>query len=297
MAASSGKVTSIFRHSLFKDKVAIVTGGGTGIGKAITQELLYLGCNVLIASRKTEKLEEASKEMQSWLKSIGKEESQLRFAKCNIREEQEVKDLMSTTLDNFGQIDFVVNNGGGQFLSPASNISKKGWDAVIETNLTGTFMVCREAYSHWMEDNGGAIVNIIADMWKGFPYMSHTGAARSAVDNLTKSLAMEWVASGVRVNAVAPGTVYSKTASANYGEKKVFEHTAKCSPYFRNGTVEEISSSVCFLLSPGARFITGASLRVDGAQSLYMTPMLVVPEHTKMPSYTWEMDLKEQDDS
>jgi len=290
-------VSSVLRPSLFKDKVAIVTGGGTGIGKAITHELLYLGCNVMIASRKKSNLEEASSELQGWLKHHGHNESQLGIAQCNIRQESEVKNLIAATLDRYGKLDFVVNNGGGQFLSPASNITSKGWHAVIETNLTGTFMMCREAYTQHMEANGGAIVNIIADMWKGFPYMSHTGAARSAVDNLTKSLALEWVHDGVRVNAVAPGTVYSKTASDNYGEQKIFEKAAKRSPYFRNGSVEEISSSVCFLLSPAASYITGATLRVDGGQSLYNCATLMVPEHNNIPAYTWENDEQDSNDT
>lgn len=295
--ATSGKVlSSVLRPTIFKNKVAIVTGGATGIGRGITEELLYLGCNVMIASRKKEKLQEASTEMKSWLKQNGSPESQISYTQCNIRQEQEVEQLVSSTLEHFGRLDFLVNNGGGQFLSPAAAISAKGWHAVIETNLTGTFFMCREAYSQWMEDHGGSIVNIIADMWKGFPYMSHTGAARSAVDNLTKSLAMEWVHSGVRVNAVAPGTVYSKTASDNYGEKKVFELAAKKSPYFRNGSIEEISGPVCFLLSPAASFITGATLRVDGAQSLYMSPTISVPEHDKIPPYTWAADAHTQNE-
>ncbi|XP_005099679.3 peroxisomal trans-2-enoyl-CoA reductase [Aplysia californica] len=297
MTASVGKVvTSVFRPLLFKNKVAIITGGATGIGKAITQELLYLGCNVMIASRKVDSLEKAETELQAWLRRHGRSESQLQTVPCNIRKEQEVQNLISSTLDKFGQLDFVVNNGGGQFLSPARDISTKGWQAVIETNLTGTFLMCREAYTQWMEDNGGAVVNIIANMWNGFPFVSHTGAARSAVDNLTKSLAIEWVHSGVRINAVAPGTIYSTTASANY-EYDVFAETEKLQPYRRHGSVEEVSGAVCFLLSPAARFVTGATLRVDAAQSLYNCPTLVVPEHDKMPVYTWETDVQEQSDN
>ena len=101
----------------------------------------------------------------------------------------------------------MVNNGGGQFLSPAESISTKGWNAVIETNLTGTFYMCRAAYKHGMDRRGGSIVNIVADMWRGMPMMAHSGAARAGVVNLTQSLALEWAKDGIRINSVAPGVI------------------------------------------------------------------------------------------
>ncbi|XP_035688495.1 peroxisomal trans-2-enoyl-CoA reductase-like [Branchiostoma floridae] len=202
MAAGGLRVRSAFRQGLFTDKVAIVTGGGTGIGKAITQELLYLGCKVMIASRSEEKVRTAAAEMSSHIPTDSP--AQVKALQCNIRKEEDVKNLFSKTIGEFGKLDFLVNNAGGQFPSPAAHISLKGWNAVVDTNLNGTFLCCREAYHSWMAEHGGVIVNIIADMWKGFPMMSHTGAARAAVDNLTKSLALEWAASGIRINSVAP---------------------------------------------------------------------------------------------
>ncbi|OWF49366.1 Peroxisomal trans-2-enoyl-CoA reductase [Mizuhopecten yessoensis] len=268
--AAAVKVSSVFRKSLFKGKVAIVTGGGTGIGKAITQELLHLGCKVMIASRNIERIQKAAEEMRSTV--VPNKPTNLAHMQCNIRKEDNVKDLISSTLKQFGKIDYVVNNGGGQFPSPASNISVKGWNAVIDTNLTGTFIVCREVYNQWMEQNGGVIVNIIADMWKGFPTMSHTGAARAGVDNLTKTLAIEWAPDGVRVNSVAPGSfIYSETAAANYGDSKIFHHMLDVVPVKRLGTPEEVSSCVCYLLSPAASLISGETVKVDGAASLHNT--------------------------
>ncbi|XP_071103056.1 peroxisomal trans-2-enoyl-CoA reductase-like isoform X1 [Haliotis cracherodii] len=291
MVVPSSKVASVFRAGLFKDRVAIVTGGGTGIGKAIALELLYLGCKVMIASRKTEQLEKASVEMCKQIDRQGRGPAQLHHVQCNIRKEEQVKNLMSATLSTYGKIDFLVNNGGGQFPSAAANISLKGWNAVVETNLTGTFLCCREVYNQWMQEHGGIIVNIIADMWKGFPSMSHTGAARSAVDNLTKSLAIEWASDGVRVNSVAPGSsIYSETAAANYGDFNIFSRNIPSVPAKRLGTTEEVSAAVCFLLSPAASFISGETLKVDAGSSIYPSMTWTIPEHKKLPAYRWDDD-------
>lgn len=285
-------VSSVFRRGLFSNKVAIVTGGGTGIGKTITRELLYLGCKVMIASRKVENLQAASEEITQEIDTAST--SHLSFMQCNIRKEDEVKQLISTTLHKYGRLDFVVNNGGGQFVSPAANISLKGWNAVIETNLTGTFLMCREAYKQWMEENGGCIITIITDMWKGWPSMSHSGAARAGVENLTKSLAIEWASTGVRINCVAPGSsIYSETAAANYGSLDIFNTTVDRVPFRRLGTTEEVSAAVCFLLSPAAAFISGETIKVDAAASLYKTSW-EIPDHQKSKPYTWEDDLKNQ---
>lgn len=286
------RVSSVFRRSLFNGRSAIVTGGATGIGRAITQELLHLGCKVMIASRNAGRLKAAATELQKQLPEGSTAE--LEYTVCNIRQEEQVKKLVLDTIKRFGKIDFLVNNAGGQFPSPAENISLKGWNAVVETNLTGTFLCCRETFNNWMKDHGGIIVNIIADMWKGFPGMSHTGAARAAVDNLTKSLAIEWAPYGIRINAVAPGSsIYSDTAAANYSANapNVFLAQIPNIPAKRLGTPEEVSASVCFLLSPAAAFISGETIKVDGAHSLYAPSSIwEIPEHNKLPAYTWKND-------
>ncbi|XP_030066196.1 peroxisomal trans-2-enoyl-CoA reductase-like [Microcaecilia unicolor] len=274
-------VRSLLAPGLFSGKVAIVTGGGSGIGKAISAELLSLECNVVIASRKLERLKETAKELMA---KISPRSAVLTPIQCNIRKEEEVESLVRSTVELHGRIDFMVNNGGGQFPSPAEAISAKGWHAVIETNLTGTFYCSKAVYNAWMKEHGGVIVNIVADVWKGFPGMTHTGAARAAVDNMTKSLAVEWAHSGVRINSVSPGTIFSETAVANYKElgNHLFKDYIPKIPAKRLGLPEEISPMVCFLLSPAASFITGETVKVDGGQSLYHS-VWEVPDHNKWP--------------
>jgi NAD(P)-dependent dehydrogenase (short-subunit alcohol dehydrogenase family) len=178
---------------------------------------------------------------------------------------------VDSALDKFGRIDMLVNNAGGQFPSPALTMSRKGWDAVIETNLTGTFQMSQAVVEKAMaEKKSGAIVNIIAQMWNGFPMMAHTGASRAGVDNLTKTLAFEWAQLGIRVNAVAPGVILSSGVD-NYAPdfKKAFLDSKNYIPAGRLGTPREVAAAVVFLLSPAAGFITGTTLRVDGGEPLY----------------------------
>ena len=263
---------------MFAGKVSVVTGGGTGIGRAIAVELAKLGSTVVIASRKENILKESADVAN---KELG--EQKVYWQRCNIRKEDEVKNLMTETVEKHGRLDFLVNNGGGQFVSPVENMSAKGWHAVVETNLYGTFYCCQQAFFAWMRDHGGSVVNIIADMKRGFPGMAHSGAARAGVENLTRSLAIEWAHYGIRINAVTPGVIYSDTAAANYKDMPtLFEEAKHRIPAWRLGTVEEVSSLACFLLSPGASYITGTTVEVDGGSSLYHSPGQV-PEHDEWP--------------
>ena len=271
---------TVFRPDLFADRTVVVTGGGSGIGKAIASELSGLGATVVIAGRKQARIDEAAAELNE------EPGGRVHAVPCNIREEEQVKALMARTAEiGGGRIHGLVNNAGGQFPSPAAWIRSKGWHAVIETNLTGTFLCCREAFHASMEEHGGAIVNIIADMWRGFPGMAHTGAARAGVDNLTKSLSLEWAWRGIRVNAVAPGIILS-SGYANYDPvfREVFLGMADNIPARRLGTEEEVSSATVWLLSEGASFVTGHTMRVDGAGSLWRMSW-EVPDHEAMTPY------------
>ena len=266
---------SVFREGLFDQQVIIVSGGGTGIGRCIAHELASLGAAVALCSRKLEKLEPTRDEI---LAAGGKA---LAIA-CDVRNLEQVEALMHTVLERYGRIDGLVNNGGGQFVSPAESISPNGWRAVVETNLTGTFQMTKAAMLHYMREHGGAVVNILMDLWSGFPGMAHSSAARAGVDNLTKTLAVEWAQYHIRVNSVAPGIIKS-SGLANY-PPSVLENIESPIPAKRLGSESEVASAVTFLLSPGASYITGATLRVDGASSLWRSNY-EVSDHTPTPPY------------
>jgi len=271
-------IKSIFKKGLFEGKVALITGGGTGIGLRTAKELSYLGAHVVIASRTKEKLDAA-------VQSIEDAGGKAMAVECNIREEESIADCVATILKEVKTIDLLVNNAGGQFPSPAEAIKAKGWNAVIETNLSGTFFMTQEVFNQSMRDNSGAVVNVIANMWNGFPMLSHTGAARAGVDNLTKSLAVEWGKYGVRINSVAPGLIHSSGLDTYAPEFREFIFkAAKNNQTYRLGTEEEVASAIIYLLSPAATYITGETLKVDAGESLY-APLYPPMENDKNPPF------------
>ena len=253
---------SIFRSDAFQDKVIIITGGGSGIGRCTAHELSALGAQVVITGRKQEKLDKVSQEI---IEDGGKVHSIV----CDNREEQQVKDMIAEVIEKFGHLDGLVNKAGGQVPSPLESISANGFDAVIRNNVHATFDLVRDGYNPWMEQNGGSIVNMTADMWGGMPGMGHSGAARSGVDNLTKTASVEWGKSGVRVNAVAPGWILSSgmdTYSGVFAEV-IIPSLSNNVPLQRMGTESEVSSAIVYLLSDAAAFVSGVTLRIDGAAS------------------------------
>ncbi|MGZ5156777.1 MAG: SDR family oxidoreductase [Caldimonas sp.] len=255
---------SIFRPGLFTGHVAIVTGGGSGIGRCTAHELASLGARVAIVGRTVEKLEAVKREIEA----VG---GTCTIHPADIRDEAAVQAAVAGVLAAHGRIDSLVNNAGGQFPSPLAAISAKGWDAVVRNNLTGGFLMARECINQWMLDenaagtaNGGAIVNIIADMWGGMPGMGHSGAARAGMLNFTETAALEWAP--VRVNAVAPGWIASSGMDRYPPEMaETIRGMSALVPLRRLGTESEVAAAIVFLLSPAAAFISGSCLRVDGA--------------------------------
>jgi len=279
-----------FRPDLFRDKVALITGGGTGIGLRIASDFVRLGGRVCIASRKLPILQKAVVVLNGLRPrqkdQEGTEATVAAIAlECNVRSRSSVTNCVRECLKQLGSIHFLVNNAGGQFPSPAEAISENGWKAVIETNLNGTFFMSQEVFKSAFESAGGSIVNITCDMWQGFPFMSHTGAARAAVDNLTKTLAIEWSRCGVRVNSVAPGVVKS-TGLKSYDDdtKQLIPLAARHNYASRFATEGEISHAVLYLLCPAAAYITGFTVRVDGGESLFH-PLCPPTEHFRMSPF------------
>jgi citronellol/citronellal dehydrogenase len=185
----------------------------------------------------------------------------------DIRQEEAVRTAVAGIVATHGRIDGLVNNAGGQYITPLAAISAKGWEAVIHTNLTGGFLVARECFVQSMQAHGGAIVNIVADMWGSMPNMGHSGAARAGMVSFTETAALEWAASGVRVNAVAPGYIASSGMDHYPPEAgDMLRAMRNTVPAGRFGNEAETSAAIAFLLSPAASFISGSVLRVDGAR-------------------------------
>lgn len=250
----------MFKEDLFKGKTAFVTGGGSGIGFAISKQLLSLGAEVYIASRKKERIDEAVMKLQKYGNCKG-------FV-LDIRQPDNLEHVADSIKHQSGKLDILVNNAGGQFPSKASEISVNGWNAVINTNLNGTFYTTRQMYKSFFEpQQSGNIVNIIANIYRGFVGMAHTGAARAGVDNLTKTLAVEWARTNVNINAIAPGIIKSSGLD-QYPEDLMSGITDKI-PMRRLGTVEEVADLVCFMASPMAKYITGETVYIDGGSRLW----------------------------
>ncbi|MBU3653909.1 MAG: SDR family oxidoreductase [Limnohabitans sp.] len=261
-ATAAQRYRSVFRPDLFEGQTIVITGAGSGLGRCTAHELASLGASLALVGRQLEKLQGVQQEL---LQAYPEMASRISLHSCDIRQEDSVKETVQAILAQHHAIHGLFNCAGGQYPAPLRDISLKGWDAVVRNNLHGTFLFSRECYVQWMEKAGGSIVNMLADIWGGMPGMGHSGAARGGVMNFTETAACEWGASGVRVNAVAPGWIASAgidTYDQSY-QDLLRDLRAKV-PLQRFGTEAELSSAVVYLLSPAAGFISGAVLRVDG---------------------------------
>jgi citronellol/citronellal dehydrogenase len=265
---------SIFRSDLFAGQTIIVTGGGSGLGRCTAHELRSLGARLALIGRRQDKLAEVKRELE--------DPETFTFA-ADLRDEAQVKAAVQGVLAWSGRIDGLVNNAGGQFPAELKDISLNGWNAVIANNLTATFLMSKEVYRRWMQDNGGAIVNVGADWELGMPGMGHNGAARAGQTNFTYTASVEWAHSGVRVNAVLPGFIASSGLD-RYPERahEVLRNVKGRIPMKRHGTESEIAGAIVYLLSEAAAYVTGIALRVDGGlHNMGKSTFYEVPDHDR----------------
>lgn len=266
----------VFRDGLFEGQVAIVTGGGSGIGRGIAGVLARLGAHVVLASRKLQRVETAAAE----LRGLGGRASAVAV---DVREPDRVAAMVAEVLGVQGRIDLLVNNAAGNFYAPSATLSANAWKSVVDIDLNGTFFCSQAVLPAMRAAGGGVIVNISMTLhYRGWPLMAHATAAKAGVDALTRTLALEWAPHGVRVNAVAPGPIPTEGVRKAFtppvgtdgipdvfAMERALEGYARSSiPLRRWGAPEDIADMVAFLASPGGSWITGAIMVVDGGEWL-----------------------------
>jgi citronellol/citronellal dehydrogenase len=254
----------VFQPGLLDGQVAIVSGGGTGLGRAIALELAALGAQVVVCGRRPEPLEETA-----GLAEGGRCEA----VPCDIREEDQVAALVDGVLDRHGGCDLLVNNAGGQYMSPAEDITPKGFRTVVRLNVEGTWLMSHAVATRAMipDARGGKILNVTLSPHNGLPGMAHSSAARAAVENLTRVLSIEWARFGIRLTALAAGHFGTDTLRTKY-PRPVVEGVAGTVPLQRLGEPEEFAWLVAFLASPAGDYLSGAVLTIDGARDNWFGP-------------------------
>ena len=271
---------SVFRPGLFEGQVALVTGGGSGIGRGIADLLAALGAHVVLASRKLERVEAAAAEI---IAAGGRASAHA----VDVRNADLVRTLVADVTDAHGRIDLLVNNAAGNFYAPSETLSENAWKSVLEIDLYGTFFCSQAVLPVMKAQGGGSIVNISMTLhYRGWPLMAHATAAKAGIDALTKTLSLEWAKYGVRMNAVAPGPIptdgvrkaFTPPPSADgvpdvfAVEKAMESYARKAIPLQRWGSPADIANMVAFLASPAGSWITGAIMVVDGGEWLAKSP-------------------------
>src|SRR5947208_7291977 len=258
----------MFAAELLKDQVAVITGGGTGIGLAIARRLGTLGARIVIASRQSENLE------HGW-HSLRESGIDALAVQLDVRKPEQVDEMVLRTVKHFGSLDILVNNAAGNFISRAEELSPNGWDAVIGIVLNGSFYCSRAVGRHMIaRGGGGSIVSILANyVWTGSAGTVHSAAAKAGVMSMTQTLAVEWARHNIRVNAVAPGPIESPGAAKQlWNTPEAVSRITDMVPLRRWGKPEEVADAVTFLVSDHAGFITGEILTVDGGAWLGKGP-------------------------
>jgi citronellol/citronellal dehydrogenase len=250
--------SKIFQPGLLDGQVALVSGGGSGLGRATALELAALGARVVVCGRRQEPLDETA---------ALADEGRVEARPCDIREEEQVGQLVDGVLERHGRIDLLVNNAGGQYMSPAEDITPKGFRTVIRLNVEGTWLMTHAVATRAMmpDARGGKILNVTLSPHHGLPGMAHSSAARAAVENLTRVLSIEWARFGIRLVALAAGQFATETLRTKY-PKPVVEGVAGTVPLGRLGTEEEFAWLVAYLASPAGDFVSGSVLTIDGAR-------------------------------
>ena len=256
----------MFAPHLLEDQVAVITGGGTGIGLAIAKRLGALGARIVIASRDSKNLEQGCAALQeAGIDALA--------VQLDVRKPEQVDEMVERTVKHFGSLDILVNNAAGNFICRAEDLSPNGWNTVIGIVLNGTFY-CSRAVGRYMiaRKRGGAIVSILANyVWTGSPGTIHSAAAKAGVLSMTQTLAVEWAPHGIRVNAVAPGPIESPGAAKQlWSTVEAVERITAGVPAGRWGKPEEVADAVAFLVAPQSGFITGEVLTIDGGARLGM---------------------------
>jgi peroxisomal 2,4-dienoyl-CoA reductase len=256
---------SDFREDILRGRVALVTGGATGIGKEIARTLGRHGARIVITSRKQENLDAARQEFQEEGIECFNESS-------DVRNPEAVELVIASTIEKWGRLDIVVNNAAGMFLVPIERMSYNGFKTVVDIDLLGTYNVTKAAFAAYLKEHGGCIVNITTpfEHW-GVSSMAHVAAAKAGVESLTRTCAVEWAPLGIRVNSVAPGFI-----SDTEGVKRAAESMEIPDDKSLKGTRQDIAAAVLFLVSDSASFISGICLRVDGGATIDLLRMPVV---------------------